>query len=475
MTKSNLALLAIRNGGNLTKRQKIQLTWQLSLPAIMAQFSFIIMVYIDSSMVGSLGAECSAAVGLVSTSTWLISGLAEAIVVGFAVMVSHRIGANNYISARSVLRQSISTCLIFSSLLTLCSIVISFPLPHLLNGGDDICEDASSYFFIFSCSLIFLQFNYLGASMLRSSGNVKIPCILNILLCFLDVIFNYFLIYNSHTIDIFSFHIEFSGFGLGVSGAALGTALAYFVVSILMMSYLIFKSKELSLLIDKGSFKPTKKCVLSALKIGLPVGVERSVMSLAAITITAIVAPLGNVAIAADTFAVTIEGFCYMAGYGISDAATTLIGQCVGAGRRCLAKSFAYITTILGVITLTIFSTLMYFFCPFLLEIMTPVAEIVSSGVEILRIEAFAEPMFAVAIVSYGVFVGAGDSLIPSIMNLASMWFIRIPLVIFLASFLGLKGVWIAMAIELILRGLFFLFRLRSSRWLKYTIKSSKL
>ena len=225
---------------------------------------------------------------------------------------------------------------------------------------------------------------------------------------------------------------------------------------------------------EKGSYAPTRKCVVSSLKISLPVGVQRTVMSFAYIVMTSIVAPLGNVAIAADTFAVTIEGICYMPGYGISDAATTLIGQCVGAGRRFLAKSFAYISTFTGMIMLTVMSVFMFVFCPELLSLMTPVSEIVDLGTEILRIEAFAEPMFAAAIIGYGIFVGAGDSLVPSIMNLASMWLIRIPFVMLLASYMGLTGVWLAMAVELFLRGVMFLIRLRSNRWLKQTVKGKK-
>ncbi len=471
MAKSDKAFEAIRKGEQLTRSQQIKLTLQLSMPAIMAQISFILMLYIDTSMVGSLGAHASAAVGLVTSTTWLIFGLVESVVTGFAVMVSHRIGADNPKAARDILRQSISFCLLSGLIVTAVSLLVSQPLPHWLNGGDDICDDASAYYFIFSCGMPFMQMSYLASSMLRSEGNLRVPSILNITTCVLDVIFNFFLIYPNRTFEFCGYEWIIPGAGLGVRGAATGSVLACALVSFIEMYYLVCRSKLLSVWREKGSYRPTHKCVVNSLKISLPIGVQRTIMSLAYIVMTSIVAPLGNVAIAADTFAVTIEGICYMPGYGISDAATTLIGQCVGAGRRYLAKSFAYISTFTGMIMLTVMSVLMFIFCPELLSLMTPVEDIIISGTEILRIEAFAEPMFAAAIIGYGIFVGAGDSLVPSIMNLASMWLIRIPFVMILASYMGLKGVWLAMAVELFLRGIMFLLRLRSNRWLKHTLK----
>ena len=98
---------------------------------------------------------------------------------------------------------------------------------------------------------------------------------------------------------------------------------------------------------------------------------------------------------------------------------------------------------------------------------MTPDAEVQALGVMALRTEAFAEPMFAASIVGYGVFVGAGDTLIPSVMNLFSIWMVRLTLAAILAPAMGLQGVWIAMCIELCFRGLIFLIRLHKGKWMK--------
>lgn len=125
-----------------------------------------------------------------------------------------------------------------------------------------------------------------------------------------------------------------------------------------------------------------------------------------------IVAPLGTAAIAANAFAITAESLCYMPGYGIADAATTLVGQSKGAGRRMLTQRFARMTVSLGMVVMAFMGLVMYVAAPLMMGIMTPDPEIRELGIMALRIEAFAEPMFAASIVAYGAFIGAGDTVV---------------------------------------------------------------
>ncbi len=98
----------IQNGESISRRQLLSLTLKLSAPAIIAQLSSILMQYIDAAMVGHLGADSSAAIGLVSTSLWLFWGVCSAMTVGFSVQVAHKIGGKNHVEARDILRQSIT-------------------------------------------------------------------------------------------------------------------------------------------------------------------------------------------------------------------------------------------------------------------------------------------------------------------------------------------------------------------------------
>nr|WP_319400712.1 MATE family efflux transporter [uncultured Carboxylicivirga sp.] len=450
----------------MTLRQQLHLVVLLSIPTIIAQFSSMIMQYIDASMVGSLGAHASASIGLVITSTWLFWGICTTIAAGFSVQVAHLIGAGDQKGARSVLRQSLVSTLVFSFVLVAIGAAVSPYLPHWLGGDPSIAEDASKYFLIFILSLPALQLNFLAGAMLRSSGNMHVPSVLNVLMCVLDVIFNFILIFPSREMHLLGFDLFIPGADLGVVGAALGTATAYLVTAIMLLWYLFTKDKNLRLTHEKGSFRPEARILRKAFRISIPMTLEHSVIMGAQILSTVIVAPLGVASIAANSFAITAESLCYMPGYGIAEAATTLVGQSFGAKQKLLAKRFAHITVYLGMIVMTLMGAIMYVAAPLIMGFMTPDAEILDLGVMALRIEAFAEPMFAASIVAYGVFVGVGDTFIPSIMNFGSIWLVRLSLAAILAPIMGLKGVWIAMCVELCFRGLIFLIRLYKGKWL---------
>ncbi|WP_286151445.1 MATE family efflux transporter [Duncaniella freteri] len=457
----------IRSGGKLTIAQQLKLTVQLSWPAMMAQLSSIMMQYIDAAMVGRLGADDSASVGLVSTSLWLFWGICSAVTMGFSVQVAHSIGAGDYARARNVLRQGVTACLIFSVAVALVGAAIAWPLPHWLGGNEEVCPGASLYFLVFVLALPLLTMNYLGGAMLRCSGNMKVPGGLNVMMCLLDVVFNFFLIFPTRQLDILGMQIVMPGAGLGVFGAALGTVSAEIVTAGAMMWYLCFRQEGMAIARERGSFRPVRDVIRKALRVSAPMTLEHAVICGAQIAVTVIVAPLGIMAIAANAFAVTAESICYMPGYGIGDAATTLVGQSYGAGRLDLARRFGYITVALGMVTMTVMGVVLYVCAPWVMELMTPVGDIVSLGVRSLRIEAFAEPMFAASIVAYGVMIGVGDTILPAAMNFCSIWLVRLPLAAILAPSMGLAGVWLAMCIELSFRGAIFLFRLFSGAWLR--------
>ncbi|MBQ1925497.1 MAG: MATE family efflux transporter [Proteobacteria bacterium] len=454
----------LRNGESLSFKQLLKLTITLSLPAIFAQISSIVMQYIDASMVGHLGSEAAASIGLVSTTTWLFGGLCMAMNIGFTVQIAQAIGAKEEQKARKLVRLGLLAALVFSLTLLAIGTAISGWLPHWLGGSDDIIPNARWYFLIFALSLPVFQLNRIAGGMIQASGNMKYPSILHIIMCLLDVVFNAVLIFPSLTIPIGPTELTLPGAGLGVIGAALGTTLAEIVIACFMLTYLLFKSPTLKIRKDEA-LTISKEYLLKAIKLALPVGFEQVVMCGAYIASTKIVAPLGVTAIAANSFGITAESLCYMPGYGIGAAATTLIGQSIGAKRDDLTRKLAWLTTGLGMAVMAVSGALMFIFAPQMIALLSPDPEIQALGTIILRIEALAEPLYGASIVANGVFRGAGDTLAPSIINFSCMWAVRIPLAAVLASSMGLKGVWIAMCIELCCRGILFLIRLSGKRW----------
>lgn len=454
-------LITLRDGGQLTLRQQIKLTLQLSVPAILAQISTIAMQYIDASMVGRLGAADSASIGLVSSSTWFLFGLCRALVVGFSVLVAQSIGAGDEKDARNLVKQGLVVGIFLGIFLAGIGSAVAGPLPRWLRAEEAIRAHASDYFLIYALSMPAVVLNRLSVGLLQASGNMRTPSALMILMCALDVIFNQLLIFPTHKI----WDITVPGAGLGVAGAALGTALSELVVMLILVYILLFRSPVLRLRKgEKLRFVPLQ--LKNAVRLGVPVAVERMVMSGAQIVATSLIAPLGAISIAANSFAITAEGLCYMPGYGVQSAAVTLVGQSVGARRKDLIDRLGWVTVVLGMIIMGVAAVLMYLLAPWVIGLLSPDPDVVALGTQVLRLEVIAEPFFGAAIVCAGVFQGAGSSLISSILNLASMWGVRLTLTVPMVAHYGLRGAWIAMTIELFFRGVIFLFFLWRRYWL---------
>ena len=446
--------------------QQLALVLRLSVPAVLAEISSIAMQYIDAAMVGSLGANATAAIGLVASTTWLFGGICVSAAAGFSVQIAHFIGAGRREEAQSVVRQGLMAAVAVGLLMGILGAGISSGLPRWLQGAPDVCPDASRYFLIYSCALPFSLLRQAAGSMLQCSGDMRTPSALNILLCVLDVLFNSLFIFPARTVAALGMTAVLPGAGLGVAGAALGTALSEVVTALLMVFFLCFRSPALCL--EKGvPWRMEKRCLYTAARLALPMAAERIVLGGAHVAATRIVAPLGTVAVASDSLAVTVEGFCYMPGYGIASAATTLVGQSIGAGRKDLSRRFAYLSTALGMGIMALTGALMYLLAPWLFSLLTPDPAIQALGSQVLRIEAFAEPLFAASIVAAGALRGAGDTLAPSVMNLVSMWGVRLTAAMALAPRFGLPGVWTAMCGELCVRGILFLVRLGRGKWLE--------
>nr|WP_302349957.1 MATE family efflux transporter [uncultured Prevotella sp.] len=450
--KTEYLMESIRSGRTMARSEKLNLIVGLSIPSMLAQISTVLMFFIDASMVGHLGAEASASIGLIESTTWLVGSLLSAAATGFSVQVAHFIGANDFVKARQVFRHALICGLAFSVFLSLIGVGIHSHLPYWLGGGADIASASSGYFLIYSLVLPFVYLYHTSEMMLKSAGNMHTPSVMAILVCICDVIFNYIFIYVCK---------------LGVVGAAMGTALAYICISLPNLYLSACKNRMLNLRQDHVRFHWVKEYVQRACKISIPIAIQNILMSGAQIVSTMIVAPLGNIAIAAHSFAITAESLCYMPGYGIGDAATTLVGQTHGAGRIDLCRNFAYMTVGLGMLVMALMGVIMYVFAPEMIGVLSPVEAIRQLGTTCLRIEAFAEPFFAASIVTYCVCVGAGDTFKPAAINLGTMWLVRLTLAYALSKSYGLEGVWIAMATELTFRGVLFLIRLFRGSWMK--------
>ena len=452
----------MRQGETIPLRDTAGVVLMLSIPSILEQIVVTAMEYIDAAMVGHIGAEATAAIGIVSSSTWLLHGILVGLYNAFSIQIAQYLGADRQQDARGVLRQAMLFNLAAGLAAAAFGIGISGHLPGWLGADVSLQANASAYFAIWSAALPFTMAMGMYTSMLRASGDALTPGLISVLVCVLDVVFNFFLINPTRTL----WGITVWGAGLGVPGAALGTALATVVGGLLALCILLFREGPLCIR-KPGSWKITRACIRNLGKVGVPLAAERAALSSAQVLQVRIVSQLGTVAIAANSLGVSAEGLCYMAGYGIQGAAIALIGQAVGAHRKDMAKRFAWLCTLMGMGIMTLTGAGLFAFAPALMSIFTADAAVIALGARVLRIEAFAEPMFGASIVASGAMQGAGDSTACFVLNLVSMWGIRLTLAFLLAPRFGLVGVWGAMCCELSIRGLLFLIRLARGKWLE--------
>ena len=456
----------IRNAEHLTLSDKIKLIKDLSIPGILAVITETVMGFIDTAMVGALGALASASIGLVMSSTWLFGELINSVAIGFSVQVAHAVGAGKLERSKRIFKGSILTSLFISFLIAGVCYAWAHVAPTWLQAQPEIWKDATNYLGLYAIFLPIRQLNYLVNSMLQCAGDMKTPSKMAVLMCILDIIFNFFLIFPSRMISLFGLEIWVYGANLGVLGAQLGTSLAVCICTVISFKIALTKSNELRIKEISGNWFTSKEVLSSAWRIGMPNALAQSVLCMGQIASTKIIAPLGTVAIAAHSFGNTVESICYMPGYGIAAAATTLIGQAIGAGKKDLAKDFANIITLLGMAIMGILAIILFFTSPMIFAILTPDVDVQQLGVHVIRVVMLVEPLFAASIVITGVLRGAGDTVIPFILNLLSLWGIRITLAFFLAPIMGLMGAWLAMTIDIAIRGVLYLIRLYKTNWL---------
>ena len=436
----------------------------LAWPAIVEQIMLTAVQYVDTAMVGRLGADATAAVGLTTSPTWMFHGIFAATAMGFSVQVAQHLGAERGEQAKRVVAQSLRVVAVLGICLGTIGVAISFPLPYWLGAEPEIINPASTYFRIMACGMPLTFGVQMISSMFRCSGDTKSPMILNTMVNVINVILNFLFIYPTRPLTLLGVTFTMPGLGLGILGAALASVTSTGTIFMVFLWMLFNREGPIQLSKDIDS-RLDKQCVRTAFRLGLPIAMERLAMSGAQVMQTSIITEIGTVSLAAHHLAVTAESISYAPAFGVSQSATAMVGQAIGAGRKDLAMYFAKISIVMGMVIMTMGGAILFIFAEPLIKIFSDDPEVIVLGSQVLRVVAFAEPLFGASIVSSGTLRGAGDSKFPFIISLSTMWGVRITLSMLLAARMGLVGVWLAMAIELMTRGSIFLIRVLRGKW----------
>lgn len=323
-------------------RSRLAIVFTLAWPSICEQILQTLVNYVDTAMVGSLGAHATAAVAVNTPMVWLVNGLLTGMGVGFSVQVAQYIGARKTQAVKETIRQALLAALALGGILLLIFQSLASFLPVWMGAEAAIQSEAIIYLRLIMTVLPCMACSAVFSATLRCMGDTRTPMLLNLGANVLNALLNFLLIYEPRMLRLGGLEFHMWGAGMGVAGAALATAIATGIAG-LLMTIAIYRRKGEYKVSLRDSYRPNRLILSTALRLGIPVAMERSVISFGHIALTKVVSKLGTVALAANSIAMSAESFCYLPPNGISFAATTLVGQCMGAGEKDEAQQFGWL------------------------------------------------------------------------------------------------------------------------------------
>lgn len=395
----------------------------LAWPTMLEQLLHTAVQYVDTSMVGSLGTEATAAVGSTTTVNWLVGSTVSAIGVGFLAFISQSRGAGNNEKARRGSAQSVFAVLVVGSLFTLVTLLLSPVVPTIMRVEPSLRKTSAIYFFILYTPMLFRTASIIFGAVLRSAGDTKTPMRVGILVNIVNIVLNFFLIFETRIIYICGLFIFIPGAGLGVIGAGLASAIS-FAVGGIIITRALFKHKEIS---PRGhSIKPNKAILKECMRVAFPNALQRFGTSLGYVVFASMINSLGGIATAAHTVANTVESAFYVPGYGMQSASATLAGNALGANDRAKIKQLSKMIIFIEGALMIVSGSLLFVFAPQLVSLFSRDTAVISLGTTVLRMVSLSEPFYGISIVIEGMMQGMGKTKMPFLTNILGMWGVRI-------------------------------------------------
>lgn len=411
----------------------------LSWPTMLEQLMQSCVQYIDTAMVGSLGTTATAAVGSTTTVNWLIGSTISSLGVGFLSYISQMLGAKQVDKAKNAIAQSFVVVAVVGIAFTVITTAISPFVPVWMNVDKPIRPIASRYFLILYTTLLFRTATTVFGTILRAMGDTKTPMYVGITVNVVNIILNFFLIYDTRDVKVFSFTLKVLGAGLHVTGAAIASAISFAVGGIAITVKLLLHRQYSP---RNCSFKPDMTILRRVFYVAIPNMLQRFATSLGYVVFASMINALGEISTAAHTIANTVESAFYIPGYGMQQAAATLAGNFYGAGNTGKLKQLRKNAIPVEIIMMTVTGGLLFAFAPWLMSIFSKDTSVIELGSTVLSMVAVSEPFYGVTIVLEGMMQGVGNTKAPFIFNVIGMWVVRIGGTALTVSLMGHNLVW---------------------------------
>ena len=440
-----------------TTGKLIKTLFALSIPTMTEEILSTLLQYADTAMVGRLGEKATASVSVTTTIGWLTGAVIYALGTGILSLTANAYGASDRRTAAKLSALAVKLSVYSGIVIGAVSLLLSPLIPVWMGAEEGIRQQASIYYAIISLPMIFRSASAILGSSIRAVQNTKDPMKISIITNIVNIVLDFVLIYPAN---------------LGVTGAAIATAISYTLSGILTI--ILFKRTEFLHSEKKKDIssvlrsKTPKAIVSEYTKVALPLVLSSAVSCLGYVVFAALVSRMGTTIFAAHSIAVNAETIFYIPGYGLRTAAAALIGAAIGEGDPEKKKKYCLITVAFTVFLMCLTGVTLFFTAGPLMSLFTPSETVIGLGAHCLRLVAFSEPFFGLMVAMEGIFYGTGKTLWPFITETISMWGIRIAGCWIGISFFSfdLSAVWYMMIIDNVVKALLltlpFVFRRRS-------------
>jgi putative MATE family efflux protein len=431
------------------------LAWPATLTVLLENLA----TTVDMIMVGRLGAAEVAAVGFSSMIYWLLSSLLIGIEAAATAIVARKIGANKVGEANTALAQ----CLVLAFVMAAVVAALAFSLAPQIFGlfgiEPDVFELSVSYLRILCISQVFFSVVVVGSGALRGAGDTRTPMYIMLAGTVVHIVINYLLILGNF------------GFPqLGVDGAAIGTAISMAVTAFLYLWLLFQGNLRLRLLLE--DFKWNWHRTWQTIRIAVPASAEMIVLQLGLLFYAKFIVAFGTIALSGYQVGMQILSLSFIPHTGFGIAASTLIGQNLGAERKKEAKQAGWICVFWGALSMGVLGIFYMIFARELASIFVDNAEVVEVAAIFIRVTAICQAAMSIHFTLSGALRGAGDTRSPLYITVLGMYGVRVPAVWIGTVFfgMGITGAFSLLIFDYILRNVIILTRYTRGKWLETKI-----
>lgn len=433
------------------RRQLMSLAW----PAVVEYLLQTALTAVAIVLVGRLGDVEIAAVGIgfqVLMVAWVsYFGLA----MGAAALVAQYVGAGDARRAEAVAKQSLVAGLVIAVVTGAAGFVLAGDILAALGAEPEVVTAGLDFLRVLLAFSPLMMVTVVGSGVLRGAGDMKTPMYVNTVSTILSIALAYALVFGQFGLP----RLEVAGVGWAMAASqSVGT---------LLLVMILFLRPRYIRLSRSGQWLPSREIARRLLAISGPSVVEQVLMRFGMLAYAVLVISLGTAAYATQQVLFTIVNISMMPGFAFATAATTMVGQNVGAGQIRRAQRSGWAATELAALWMSLAGVVFFFFARECLSLLTPDNHLIELGEPCLKIIALAQPPTAAAFALAGALRGAGDARWPMYTTTVTIWLLRLPLgyLLGIALAMGLPGVWLGHAIDFTVRGGLLIWRYAAGDW----------